>query len=256
MIRKSVKGGDEDAVIFCGAGATGAIQKLIDILNLRIPANLEDQYDFSARIRTRERPVVFVGPYEHHSNELAWRESIADMVAIPLDKAGGIDQDTLQAELKKYAGRKVKIGSFSAASNVTGLLSDVRGISRILHAHGALAFWDYAAAGPYVDIDVTGAADELGDSSIDALYLSPHKFIGGPGTPGVLVIKRRLLTNRVPSVPGGGTVSYVSPESHTYHQAGRPGGGRHAGDCQIDPRRHGVSAERRGRGEEYRTSRA
>jgi len=220
LIRKSLRAGDEDAVIFCGSGATGAIQKLVEILNLRIPANLEDQYDFSARIRARDRPVVFVGPYEHHSNELAWRESIVDMVSIPLDKAGGIDQDRLKAELERYADRKLKIGSFSAASNVTGLLSDVRGISRILHTHGALAFWDYAAAGPYVDIDVTGAPDELGDSSIDALYLSPHKFIGGPGTPGVLVIKRRLLTNRVPSVPGGGTVSYVSPESHTYHQAG------------------------------------
>ncbi len=220
LIRKSLNAGDDHAVIFCGSGASSAIQKMVDILNIRIPANLDDAHGFSGQIDDGARPVVFVGPYEHHSNELAWRETIVDMVAIPLGTSGGIDQDILRQRLVEYADRPLKIASFSAASNVTGLLTDVEPITRLLHEYGALAFWDYAAAGPYVAIDMTGVQDGCGDSSIDALYISPHKFIGGPGTPGVLVLKRKLLTNRVPSLPGGGTVSYVSPESHKYHPAG------------------------------------
>ncbi len=220
LIRESLNCSDQDAVIFCGSGATSAIQKIVEILNIRIPANLDDIYDFSSQIRAEHRPVVFIGPYEHHSNELAWRESIADMVAIPLDDTGCIDMIILQEELDKYADRPLKIASFSAASNVTGLLTDVKTITRLLHNNGALAFWDYAAAGPYVDIDVSGCLDDTGDTTIDALFISPHKFIGGPGTPGVLMIKSRLLTNRVPSIPGGGTVSYVSPEGHKYYAAG------------------------------------
>ncbi|VAW06171.1 Cysteine desulfurase [hydrothermal vent metagenome] len=220
LIRKSLNAGDDHAVIFCGSGASSAIQKLVDILNIRIPANLDDVHGFSGQIDDGARPVVFVGPYEHHSNELAWRETIVDMVAIPLGTSGGIDQDILRQRLAEYADRPLKIASFSAASNVTGLLTDVEPITRLLHEYGALAFWDYAAAGPYVAIDMTGIQDRHGDSSIDALYISPHKFIGGPGTPGVLVLKRKLLTNRVPSLPGGGTVSYVSPEGHKYYPAG------------------------------------
>ncbi len=216
LIRKSLNADDDYAVIFCGSGATSAIQKLVDILGIRIPAGLDDIYGFSAQIEPKDRPVVFVGPYEHHSNELAWRESIADVVCIPFDDTGVIDQNILQAELDKYSDRSMKIASFSAASNVTGLITDVKGISRILHKNGALAFWDYAASGPYVAIDVTGDQDEQSDTSIDALYISPHKFIGGPGTPGILVVKRELMTNRVPSLPGGGTVSYVSPDDHVY----------------------------------------
>lgn len=220
LIRKSLNTSDEDAVIFCGSGATAAIHKLIDILNLRLPANLDDRYDLSRLIPDQDRPVVFIGPYEHHSNELPWRESIVELVSIPFSKKGGIDLEKLEEALITYADRSLKIGSFSAASNVTGLLSDVQTISRLLHRHDALSFWDYAAAGPYVPIDVTGIQDDQGDSGLDALYISPHKFIGGPGTPGILTVKRRLLTNRVPAVPGGGTVSYVTPEKHTYLPAG------------------------------------
>ena len=220
LIAKSLKVSDDHAVIFCGSGATAAIQKLIEILNIRIPANLDDAHRFSEQIKSEQRPVVFIGPYEHHSNELAWRESIVDLVSIPLNEDGAIDQKILQEKLTKYANRPLKIASFSAASNVTGLLTDVTAITQLLHKNGALAFWDYAAAGPYVAIDVTGQQDAAGDTSMDALYISPHKFIGGPGTPGVLVIKRNLLTNRVPSIPGGGTVSYVTPESHRYNPAG------------------------------------
>ncbi len=212
-IHTSLNGDDSTAVIFAGSGSTGAIDRLIGILGLRIPSALEDRYHLSRHVD--ERPVVFVGPFEHHSNELPWRESIADVVRIPEDADGHICQTTLAEALVTYADRPQMIGSFSAASNVTGILSDVAGISRLLHEHGALAFWDFAAAGPYVDIDMQ-ATDEDPLAYPDAVFLSPHKFIGGPGTPGVLAVRRELLTNRVPDVVGGGTVAYVNPAEHVY----------------------------------------
>jgi selenocysteine lyase/cysteine desulfurase len=191
IIHRAVGGSDEDVVLFCGSGSTAAIDTLIRVLDLP----------------RCERPVVFIGPYEHHSNELPWRESVAEMVVIGEDRDGRLDVENLDHELRRHAGHGPKIGSFSAASNVTGIITDVDRASRVLARHGALSCWDYATAGPYVPLDMTGK---------DAVFLSPHKFIGGPGTPGVLVIKRSLLRNRVPSVPGGGTVLFVSPEAHTY----------------------------------------
>ncbi len=216
IVLDCVGGDDTDAVIFCGSGATGAVNELIGILNLRIPADLDDRYRLSDRIPPEERPAVFIGPYEHHSNELPWRESIADVVVIDERADGSIDLEHLERELVRHAARPVKIGSFSAASNVTGIESDTRAITELLHRHGALSFWDYAAAGPYVDIEMNpgGAGAELARK--DAIFLSPHKFVGGPGTPGVLVVKRALLHNRVPTVPGGGTVAYVNPQHHRY----------------------------------------
>ncbi|MBM4130623.1 aminotransferase class V-fold PLP-dependent enzyme [bacterium] len=218
IIHAAVGGGDQDVVIFCGAGATGAINKLVDILNLRLPRDLDLRHGLAARIPADQRPVVFIGPYEHHSNELPWRETIADVVTIAEDRDGRIDQGQLARELERYATRPLRIGSFSAASNVTGIVSDTAGISTLLHAHGALAFWDFAAAAPYVRIEMNLRGDgEAGELAYkDAVFISPHKFIGGPGTPGVLVVKRRLLTNTVPTQPGGGTVSYVGPAGHTY----------------------------------------
>ncbi|MFN3198719.1 MAG: aminotransferase class V-fold PLP-dependent enzyme [Bradymonadia bacterium] len=209
---------EKDVVLFAGSGATGAINKLIDCLNLRLPRNLDAEYGLSDHIPAAHRPVVFIGPYEHHSNELPWRESIADVVVIDEDADGRIDLDQLQAALKQYADRPLKIGSFSAASNVTGIGSDTRAIAAMLHRHGALSFWDFAAAGPYVQIEMN-MADDSEDGHLlykDAVFLSPHKFIGGPGTPGILVVKRALLNNVVPSQPGGGTVAYVNPEEHRY----------------------------------------
>jgi selenocysteine lyase/cysteine desulfurase len=214
IIRECVNGDDSTAVIFAGSGTTGAINKLIAIMNLRIPADLDARYGFSAQIPEDQRPVVFIGPFEHHSNELPWRESIADVVMIPESPDGHIDAEHLATELVRYADRPLRIGSFSAASNVTGILSDTDGITRLLHAHGALAFWDYAAGGPYIDIDMNPRGDPA--AAKDAVFLSPHKFIGGPGTPGLLIVRRELLTNRVPDVVGGGTVAYVSPTEHTY----------------------------------------
>jgi selenocysteine lyase/cysteine desulfurase len=215
IIRAAV-GADQDrhAVIFCGSGSTAAINRLVDVLNLRLPANLADRYALREQIPPGQRPVVFLGPYEHHSNELPWRESIADVVTIHEDHDGRIDQGQLAQALERYRDRPLRIGTFSAASNVTGIVSDVDGISRLLHRHGALAFWDYAAAAPYVPIRMEPPGEPL--AARDAVFISPHKFIGGPGTPGILVARRDLFTNRVPVMPGGGTVMYVNPSEHVY----------------------------------------
>jgi selenocysteine lyase/cysteine desulfurase len=207
LIRAAVGGGSDDLVIFCGSGATGAVNKLIEVMNLRIPADLDERYHLAERIPGAERPVVFIGPFEHHSNELPWRESIADVVVIHEDSDGHIDLAHLEHELVHHAARPLRIGSFSAASNVTGIASDTHAITALLHRHGALSLWDFAAAGPYVAVEMTEK---------DAVFLSPHKFIGGPQTPGVLVVKRQLLRNSVPAVPGGGTVAYVNADEHRY----------------------------------------
>ena len=188
-IHRAVGGTDEHVVIFCGSGCTGAVNKLIGVLG------------------SLRGAVVFVGPYEHHSNELQWRESAAEVVAIPADADGRIDLAVLEEQLGRYADRPLRIGSFSAASNVTGVLSDTAAIGALLRAHGAPSCWDYAAAGPYLPIDV---ADK------DAVFLSPHKFLGGPQTPGVLVARRSLFRNRVPTVPGGGVISYVTATGQWY----------------------------------------
>jgi len=182
-IRHAVNASDKDAVIFTGSGATSAIQKIIDILSLRLPAGLCDKYPLEDQIPETQRPVVFIGPYEHHSNELPWRESIATLVTIPLTDEGLLDVAVLEEKLQHYSDRRLKIGSFSAASNITGLKTDVDAVTRLLHRFNTLSFWDYAAAGPYVDIDMTGMIDQRGDSSKDAVFISPHKFVGGPGTP-------------------------------------------------------------------------
>lgn len=216
IVRDAVGGDDETVVIFAGSGCTGAIAKLIGILGIRVPAELDEKHGLTAHIPPDERPVVFIGPFEHHSNELPWRESIADVVVIPQDINGHIDAERLEQELVAHAARPLKIGSFSAASNVTGIISDTAGIAALLHRHGALSFWDYAAAGPYVDIDMYPGSDRDAGSHLDAIFLSPHKYIGGPSTPGVLVVRRELLTNKVPDVPGGGTVAYVNPDEHVY----------------------------------------
>lgn len=216
IIGEAVGGDDETVVIFAGSGCTGAIDKIIGILGLRVPAGLDDRYHLTDVIPIDERPVVFIGPFEHHSNELPWRESIADVVVIPQDQDGHIDVAALEEALVRYESRPIKIGSFSAASNVTGIVSDTVLIASLLHAHGALSFWDFAAAAPYVEIQMCPTPESTPGAYKDAVFLSPHKFIGGPSTPGVLVVRRELLTNQVPDVPGGGTVAYVNPTEHRY----------------------------------------
>ncbi len=215
LIRDAVSGTEDDLVIFTGSGATAAVNKLIGILELRIPAGLDERYQLGAQIPEAERPAVFVGPYEHHSNELPWRESIADVVVIGEDSDGHVDLADLEGQLVRYAQRPLLIGSFSAASNVTGILTDTSAVAALLHAHGALSLWDYAAAGPYVPIRVSASRPDRDDHK-DAIFLSPHKFPGGPQTPGVLVVRRELVRNQVPTVPGGGTVAFVDPVGHRY----------------------------------------
>jgi selenocysteine lyase/cysteine desulfurase len=207
-IHRAVHGDDDTVVIFAGSGSTAAIDKLVGIMGLRIPADLDRKYGLSSSIPPEEKPVVFLGPFEHHSNELPWRESIADVVVIRENTDGRVDLDDLTAQLQRYTDRPLKIGSFSAASNVTGIVVDTELITRVLHEHGALAFWDFAAAAPYVDIDMR--------HGYNAVFVSPHKFIGGPGTPGLLIARKQLLTNTVPDMVGGGTVAYVNPLEHSY----------------------------------------
>jgi selenocysteine lyase/cysteine desulfurase len=214
IVRGAVGGTDEHAVVFCGSGSTGAIDKLIGVLGVRIPSDLDDRFGLSGMIPENERPVVFIGPYEHHSNELPWRESIADVVVIDEDSDGHVDLNDLERRLKTYEDRPLKIGSFSAASNVTGIVTDSDAVAALLHRYGALSFWDFAAAAPYVGIAMGSASDSAAYK--DAIFLSPHKMIGGPGTPGVLVARRELFRNRVPGIPGGGTVSYVTATDHFY----------------------------------------
>jgi selenocysteine lyase/cysteine desulfurase len=214
---------DEHVVLFCGSGSTGAIDRMVRVLGLRLPRELDLRYGLSARIPAHERPVVFIGPYEHHSNELPWRETIAEVVTIPEDADGHVDLAALEAALVATADRPLRIGSFSAASNVTGILTDTRAVSVLLHRHGALAFWDCAAAAPYIDIAMAphrpapdGDRSEAHLDHKDAVFVSPHKLVGGPGTPGLLLARRELFTNAVPGVPGGGTVAYVNATEHRY----------------------------------------
>jgi selenocysteine lyase/cysteine desulfurase len=200
-IAQAAGAGSDDLVIFCGSGATAGIHKLSRLLGVDEAGP--------------DRPLVFVGPYEHHSSELPWRESTAEVVAIGEDRHGGVDAVELRDRLLASRHRAPRIGCFSAASNVTGILSDTAGITALLHRHGALAVWDYTAGAPYLPVrmrEVTAA----GVDAKDAIVFSPHKFAGGPQTPGVLVVRRELARRPVPTVPGGGTISFVGPTGATY----------------------------------------
>jgi selenocysteine lyase/cysteine desulfurase len=219
IIKQSINASDDHLVIFTGAGATSAINKTIDLFNIRIPTDLNAEYNLLEKIPEDKRPIVFIGPYEHHSNELPWRESIAKVISIPFNQQQQLDLEVLEAELKKYQHHPLVIGSFSAASNVTGIKTDVRSVAALLHKYSALSFWDYAAGAPYLSINASNTSDSE-DNSLDAIFISPHKFIGGPGTPGILVIKKSLLKNTVPSSPGGGTVSWVNAYEHHYLPTG------------------------------------
>ena len=245
-IKNSVNAGPDGRIVCVGSGATGAIDKLQQIIGVALPPAtrqnltrmlkdaLGDEADqhFTEYLR-RHQPVVFVGPYEHHSNEISWRENLATVVEVRLDSEGGIDLEHLEQLLQKpeYQDR-MRIGSFSAASNVTGMRTPTNRIAALLHRYGALAFFDYAASAPYVRIDMNPDPDQYeGDASLDAVFISPHKFLGGPGSMGVLVFNKRIYHSELPpSVSAGGTVDYVGPASQDFIQdieerekAGTPG---------------------------------
>ncbi|PYF83479.1 selenocysteine lyase/cysteine desulfurase [Marinomonas alcarazii] len=202
QIREAVNASTEDLVVFCGSGATSAINTLISQLGLR-------------KLSTEEKSqtTVFIGPYEHHSNELPWRELGIEVIRIPESESGDVCLVTLEKQLQANKNKRL-IGSFSAASNVTGILCNQDAITALLHRYNALAFWDFAAAAPYVALDINPSSDPT--LAKDAMFFSTHKFIGGPGTPGILVVKKAIIANQTPSHVGGGTVSFVTPEDHTF----------------------------------------
>ncbi|XP_059659751.1 uncharacterized protein LOC132306385 [Cornus florida] len=208
MYVKSCLGGkEEDAILFVGSGTTAAIKRLQEVMGLAVASTMKDRVLTS--LRDEERWVVFVGPYEHHSNLLSWRQSLAEVAEIGLDGNGLIDIEALRQQLELYQHtNRPMLGSFSACSNVTGIYTDTRSVASLLHRYGAFACFDFAASGPYEEIDMrSGEVD-----GYDAIFLSPHKFVGGPGTPGILLMSKILyqLGSSPPSTCGGGTVSFVN----------------------------------------------
>ncbi len=191
--------GRDHAVIFAGAGATAGINRLVGLLGVE------------AAVRAGQRPLVLIGPYEHHSNILPWRESGAEVAEIPEGPGGGPDLGALEDRLRAAAGRMV-VGAFSAASNVTGILTDADAVSALLNRHGARVVWDYAGAGPYLPIDMRAGTP----AQKDAVVVSPHKFVGGPGASGLLILRRAAVRRDRPVTPGGGTVRFVTPGAHDY----------------------------------------
>lgn len=227
VIRRSINADESDALITCGSGATGAIHKLQEILGLALPPASADRI---SQLNVADRPVVFIGPYEHHSNELSWRESLAEVVSIPLDGCGDVDLLALEEALHDpaYEGR-MKIGAFSAASNVTGLKTNLVQLARLLHEHEAILCVDAAASAPYARIDMHPYGEA--GAHIDAVYFSPHKFLGGPGACGVLAFNKSLYRRDLPPTQSaGGTVRYVWKDGHDFiediegrERAGTPG---------------------------------
>ncbi len=227
IIKRHVHAGKDYRIIASGSGSTGAIHRLQQILGLYVPpAGKELVKSILSRSLAPEvyadvekkllaaRPVVFVGPYEHHSNEVSWRECLAEVVEIELDENGLIDLADLERKVSspEYSGR-MKIGSFSAASNVTGIKTPVYEVARILRRHGCLVFFDFAAIGPYAEIDVCRDAE----SAFDAIFFSPHKFLGGPGSMGILVIHEKIYPKHLPpTCAGGGTVDFVNLVEQEY----------------------------------------
>ncbi len=226
-IKRLLNAGPEYKIIEAGSGTTGAVHRLQQILGLYIPPVAKDMFhklleqhlagqqlgELESYLISR-RPVVFVGPFEHHSNEVSWRECFAEVVEIELDRDGLVDLEDLEAKLsrREYRGRRL-IGAFSAASNVSGVTTPVYEVARRLHRHGALAFFDYAASAPYARIDM--CRDEA--SYFDGIYFSPHKFLGGPGSSGILIIHEGVYRKDLPPTVGaGGTVDFVSFDEQAY----------------------------------------
>lgn len=194
---------DESFYLFpCGSGATGAIKKFQELIGIYIPPRTLKRFS----TKPKNIPVVFVGPYEHHSNEVSFREGLCEVIRIPLDAQDKIDTEYLEKMLQKYKKREI-IASFSVASNVTGIVSDYRSLYTLIKRYGGILCLDAAAASPYINIDCR---------YYDALFLSPHKLLGGVGACGLLVMKKELCTESKPTFAGGGTVAYVSRINHHF----------------------------------------
>ncbi len=209
--RKAIKGhvnaNEEDLLFLVGNGMTGAVNKMQRMLGLRVPEAA------GTNLLYQKKPVVLITHMEHHSNQITWEECNVDLIIVPFVEATGLpDLEQLEKLAKKYsAERPLLIGSFTAGSNVTGILTPIHEMAKIIHRYGGVCFADYAAAAPYVDIDMH---PEDPEQRLDAVVFSPHKFLGGPGTSGVLVMASRLYHNSIPDNPGGGTVRWTSPFGH------------------------------------------
>ncbi len=232
IIKEMFNAGDNSYIIANGTGATGAIEKIQQILGIYMPPATKKRIrnilnDYSKNDIEKEsfikemyeyinknKPVVFIGPYEHHSNDIMWREGICEVIEVNLSKEGFLDLEDLEKKVsdKKYENR-YKIGSFSAASNVTGTISPIYDISGIMHKHNAIALFDYAASAPYVEINM----NKDNESYLDAVFISPHKFLGGPGSSGILVLNEKLYDKSLsPTFAAGGTVDYVSSFAYDF----------------------------------------
>ncbi|WCN09035.1 aminotransferase class V-fold PLP-dependent enzyme [Marinomonas mediterranea] len=204
-IRALANANEDDLILFCGSGATAAVNVLISQLNLHNLSQSE-----------KDGTVIILGPYEHHSNELPWRSLDIELLRVPIGENGILCMRSLEGLLRLNQGKRI-IASFSAASNVSGVRTDDYAVTTLLNKYDAISVWDYAAAAPYVDVNMNPASQRVGDcAQKSALFFSMHKFVGGPGTPGILVVKKAVIVNHEPSIIGGGTVSFVTPENHTF----------------------------------------
>ena len=210
IIKKHVNAGPDDVIITAETGMTGVICKFQRILGLKLPAVWQDKI----LIPDAERPVVFITHMEHHSNQTSWLETIAEVVQLPANDQGLVDVSAMREQLARYRDRPLKIGSFTSCSNVTGIQTPYHEMARIMHEFGGYCFVDFAASAPYVDIDMHPDAP---DEKLDAVFFSPHKFLGGPGSSGALIFDKALYNNPVPDHPGGGTVAWTNPwGGHSY----------------------------------------
>jgi len=204
IIKQHVNASENDILITEGSGMTGVVNKFQRILGLKVSENLKEYTSIPEEIR----PIVFVSHMEHHSNQTSWLETIADVEVIPCDEEGLICLKTFEKVIQKHQDRKLKITSITACSNVTGIKTAYYEIAKLIHSYNGLCFVDFACSAPYVDIDMH---PEDKEAYLDAIFFSPHKFLGGPGTSGVLIFNKKLYKNLVPDNPGGGTVSYTNP---------------------------------------------
>lgn len=217
-IKKHVNAHKDDVLMFCGSGMTAAVNKLQRILGLRIPERLKDYLEKGSeplKIKEELRPVIFVTHMEHHSNQISWLETIATVEIIGCNDRGNVDLGHFGKLLHQYKNRIHKIAAVTACSNVTGIETPYHKIAKAIHQHGGLCFVDFACSAPYVDIDMRPGEE----CRLDAIYFSGHKFLGGPGTPGVLIFNNALYKNPVPDQPGGGTVDYSNPWGEHYYTA-------------------------------------
>ena len=210
IIKQHVNASEDDVLITEGTGMTGVVNKFQRILGLKVSENLKEHTNIPEALK----PIVFITHMEHHSNQTSWLETIADVEIIPCLESGLICFDSFEKLLIQYKDRPIKIASVTACSNVTGIRTDFHKIAKITHQYGGLCFIDFACSAPYVEIDMH---PEDSDSYLDAIFFSPHKFLGGPGTSGVLIFNKKLYKNMVPDNPGGGTVNYTNPwGNHDY----------------------------------------